>query len=103
MSHVSPSKTVEGVGGGLFLAGVAGLVAVPTLGLDPVVALVLGVITGAVAQTGDLIESKMKRQTGVKDTGTIIPGHGGLLDRIDSLLFTATLGYYAAVILGYAS
>lgn len=103
MRHVSPSKTVEGVVGGLVLAGAAGLLGIRFVGLSAPVALVFGLVTGVVAQAGDLIESMFKRKTGVKDSGSIIPGHGGLLDRIDSLLFTGAVGYYAAVLLGYAS
>jgi phosphatidate cytidylyltransferase len=103
MHHVSPNKTWEGVGGGLILAGLVGLVAVPTVGLQAWQAPLLGLLTGIVAQIGDLLESMIKRQTGVKDSGVLIPGHGGLLDRIDSLLFTGVLAYYTAALLGYAS
>lgn len=101
MQHVSSKKTREGVLGGLLLSTLAGLLGVWRIGLAPWQALLLGLLTGAVAQTGDLVESMMKRSSGVKDSGSIIPGHGGLLDRIDSLLFTGALGFYAAVILGY--
>jgi phosphatidate cytidylyltransferase len=103
MPHVSPKKTMEGVAGGLVLAGLAGLVLVPKIGVPPYAAVPLGFLIGAVAQIGDLIESMIKRQVGVKDSGTIIPGHGGLLDRIDSLLVTGALMYYAAAALGYAT
>lgn len=102
MQHVSPKKTVEGVAGGLLLSAVAGLATVPAIGITLWQALLLGLSLGIVAQAGDLVESMIKRQTGVKDSGGLIPGHGGLLDRIDSLLFTGVLAYYLAVLLGYA-
>lgn len=103
MPHVSPKKTIEGVVGGLVLAGLAALVLVPTVDVPAYDALALGVFMGAVAQVGDLIESMVKRQVGVKDSGMIVPGHGGLLDRIDSLLLTGVLMYYAAAALGYVT
>jgi phosphatidate cytidylyltransferase len=103
MKRVSPSKTLEGVMGGLAASSFVGLVAVPAVGLLFWQALLLGALGGAVAQIGDLVESMMKRQTGVKDSGTMIPGHGGLLDRIDSLLFVAPLVYYVALLTGHAS
>lgn len=102
MHHVSPNKTVEGVAGGLVLAALAGLLAVPTVGIAVWQAPLLGLALGIAAQAGDLLESMIKRQTGVKDSGTLIPGHGGLLDRIDSLLVTGAVAYYAAALLGYA-
>lgn len=103
MQHVSPKKTREGVLGGLAAASIAGLLAVPSLGLFPWQAVLLGLLGGAVAQAGDLVESMMKRETGVKESGTIMPGHGGLLDRIDSLLFVGPLVYYAARATGHAA
>ena len=57
----------------------------------------IGAVVGVVAQWGDLLASKLKRITGVKDTGSIIPGHGGMLDRLDSLLFTLPAVYYLIV------
>ena len=103
MHHISPKKTVEGVLGGLFLSGLAGLIFVPTTGLVPWQGILLGVALAVAAQAGDLVESMVKRQTGVKDSGALVPGHGGILDRIDSLLFTAPLAAYAALLLGYGS
>lgn len=103
MQHVSPSKTWEGVIGGLVFSTVAGLLGAFTLGLAVWQAMGLGLAIGIVAQLGDLLESMMKRQTGVKDSGGIVPGHGGLLDRIDSLLLTGALTYYAAALFGHAS
>jgi phosphatidate cytidylyltransferase len=103
MAHVSPKKTLEGVCGGLVCSAAAGLIAVPAVNLLWWQALALGVAGGIAAQTGDLFESMLKRQTGVKDSGTLIPGHGGLLDRIDGLLFVAPLVYYVALLTGHAA
>lgn len=103
MRHLSPSKTREGVIGGLASCMAVSLAGIPSLGLALWQVLPLGLVLGVGAQTGDLLESMLKRQTGVKDSGSIVPGHGGLLDRIDSVLFTGTLGYYAALLFGYAS
>jgi phosphatidate cytidylyltransferase len=103
MTHISPNKTWEGVFGGLALSSLAGFLAVPAVGLRPWEAPALGFVLGAVAQLGDLVESMIKRQVGVKDSGALFPGHGGLLDRIDSLLFSGATAYYAAVLLGYAA
>jgi phosphatidate cytidylyltransferase len=97
MQHISSKKTAEGVMGGLVLAGIAAFVLVPTVGVAAPVSLALGLVVGAVAQMGDLVESMFKRRAGVKDSGAIFPGHGGMLDRIDALLFAApVIWYYAA-------
>lgn len=95
-AEVSPKKSVEGSIGGLVAtilgAHVARLWFAPFL--DAVHATVLGVAVGVFAQVGDLAESLLKRVSGTKDTSGLIPGHGGVLDRFDSLYFTAPLVYY---------
>lgn len=90
---ISPSKTWAGLGGGMTAAGVVGGIShifspYPTTLLG---AIMLGVVLAAVAQGGDLFESWLKRRAGVKDSSTLIPGHGGLLDRVDGLMFTIPL------------
>lgn len=92
---LSPKKTLEGAIGGLlgsFLIGCFFALIYPFLPLPKI--LLLGLLVGAAAEVGDLLESAFKRQAGVKDSSTLIPGHGGILDRIDSALFTAPLVYY---------
>ncbi len=92
---VSPKKTVEGALGGLGGAAVGALLAhffyLKTLPLGH--GLALAIIAGAVGQAGDLGESLLKRSFGVKDSGGIVPGHGGILDRADALLFTSAILY----------
>lgn len=93
---LSPKKTWEGAVGGLVGSMIGGVVCQVLLGLPvslPVAAL-LGLIGGVVGPLGDLAESLVKRQVNMKDIGHIIPGHGGLLDRADSLLFTTPVLYY---------
>jgi phosphatidate cytidylyltransferase len=98
MPSVSPGKTVEGttmaVVANLLGTAVSKLVFFPTLSWSEVVG--LGLAVGCLAQVGDLCESMLKRAFGAKDSGWIIPGHGGVLDRIDSLVFPAPLVYYYA-------
>ena len=86
---ISPKKTLEGVLGGLVAAtlGVALMLAISSH--DWREALILGPLLGAVAQAGDLAESLLKRAAGAKDSGALLPGHGGILDRVDSILFAA--------------
>lgn len=96
LASVSPGKSVEGALGGL-AGGVLGALAVRHLGLPelPLVhAMGLGVAVSAMGIVGDLDESLLKRWAGVKDSGTLFPGHGGMLDRLDSLLFGAPVLYY---------
>jgi phosphatidate cytidylyltransferase len=98
---VSPKKTLEGALGGLLFAFGAGALArlwyMPQLGWGDALAVTLP--GAALAMAGDLVESLIKRSEGIKDSGRLIPGHGGLLDRIDALLFSAPWVYlYAAYI-----
>jgi phosphatidate cytidylyltransferase len=94
--RVSPNKTVEGAAGGVVAAIIAGLILrvllAPRLTLTVVASLALGV--AILAQAGDLANSALKRVAGVKDSGWIFPGHGGLLDRSCSLVFPTVLTYY---------
>jgi phosphatidate cytidylyltransferase len=94
--RLSPGKTVEGALGGI-LGGVLGALLIRTLGLPHVPlghAALLGVLVSVLGIAGDLDESLLKRWAGVKDSGSLFPGHGGMLDRLDSLLFGAPVLYY---------
>jgi len=97
MAHISPSKTQEGVVGGLLAAAVIGAIFVAALGRPWPAGLVMGLVVGAAAQAGDLAESMLKRAAGAKESGTLIPGHGGILDRVDSFLFAAPVAYFYVV------
>ena len=94
--RMSPGKTIEGAIAGLvgsvLMAGIAKFGFMPWLDLKD--CLIVGLLLGSIGQAGDLFESRLKRHAGVKDSGTILPGHGGLLDRVDSLIFTAPVFYY---------
>ena len=101
---ISPKKTVEGFLGGLFFACVASyFIAKFTHTLTFNNWLILAIIISVFGTLGDLIESKFKRQAKVKDSGVIMPGHGGLLDRLDSIIFAAPFIYLFLRILKYVS
>lgn len=95
---ISPGKTWEGATGGLVLSSVFALVASLTFfpELPYKISIPLAVVMSVVGVCGDLAESAMKRGAGAKDAANILPGHGGLLDRLDSLLFNAPILYYFA-------
>lgn len=112
IQKISPNKTWSGFGGALFFPALVSVIWVSVLGLhsefngNPFfillpLAAVLGVVTGCVGQAGDLLVSFVKRQAGVKDTGALIPGHGGLLDRIDSMLLGAPVFFILITLLSY--
>jgi phosphatidate cytidylyltransferase len=96
--RISPSKTWEGFAGAIFISTSASLVFVHFLGghmagMNPRHAVILGIILSSTAVIGDLIESQFKRECGAKDSGKILPGIGGVLDLLDSLLFNAPIMY----------
>jgi phosphatidate cytidylyltransferase len=94
--RISPGKTWAGLFGAMIGAALTGAVIGMALGSRPLLAGLLGAALAVVAQAGDLFESALKRRRGVKDSSHLIPGHGGVLDRVDGLLFAAPV--YAAVI-----
>ncbi len=112
IQKISPNKTWSGFGGALFFPALFAVIWVLFFGLHPdfdhnkfyityPVAAILGVVTGSVGQAGDLLVSFVKRQANVKDTGKLIPGHGGLLDRIDSMLLGAPIFFILITLLSY--
>ncbi len=97
---ISPKKTISGSVGGIAAAIIIAALCAPLVNLGVGSSVIAGVIVGVVAQMGDLIESSLKRTLGVKDSGSTIPGHGGVLDRFDGYLITLPV-CYGAVISGY--
>ena len=102
LEHISPSKTVEGLIGGLVAATLVAALILWLLGQLVMGALVLGPLVAAAAQAGDLVESMLKRAAGAKDSGRLIPGHGGVLDRIDSIVFAGPAAYFAVLALTHS-
>jgi phosphatidate cytidylyltransferase len=102
LAAASPNKTVEGLLGGMTGAIVASLVVLNFIGVHPWdggSALALGLVVAVAAPLGDLCESLVKRDLGIKDMGSILPGHGGVLDRIDAMLFVIPATYYLVKLL----
>ena len=103
-SRISPKKTIEGFAGGFIACLLAGFfIHYFTQTLSYVHWLVIAVITSFFGTVGDLIQSKFKRQAGVKDSGKIMPGHGGVFDRLDSVLYAAPFVYLYLQIVYYVS
>lgn len=90
---ISPGKSWEGGISGVLAATLTAALGAAALGLPMWAAVVFGVVTSITSQVGDLFESAMKRRAGVKDSGTLLPGHGGILDRFDGLLVAAPVAY----------
>ncbi len=101
MTHISPAKSIEGLVGGLVTTTVVTCLMLAALGQAWPGGLLLGPLLGLAAQAGDLAESMIKRAAGAKDSGTLIPGHGGILDRIDSFLFAGpVVALYVLALVG---
>lgn len=100
LTPLSPRKTVEGAVGGLVVATIAAVAFALYLHWGWVQGVIVGVLTSFAAQAGDVVESALKRDAAVKDAGSVIAGHGGVLDRFDSYLFGGISYYFALVLIG---
>jgi phosphatidate cytidylyltransferase len=96
--RLSPNKTMEGYIGGIFTGTFFTVIIAYFLDMPLLVALVLGLLVSVVSPAGDLGISLLKRSVGVKDSGGLLPGHGGALDRIDSLIWSVALAYFLVVL-----
>jgi len=92
--YISPHKTVEGAISGFIVSVIAATVFGKMINMNITHSVILGIIIGIVGQISDLVESLIKRDAGVKDSSTAVPGHGGVLDRMDSFILTAPIMYY---------
>ena len=101
LSPISPSKTIEGVFGGLLFSILIGASAGYLLKWEfgIFIGIFIGILVALFSLVGDLTESMMKRNAGLKDSGNFLPGHGGILDRIDSYLFTPAIVFYIVILL----
>ena len=103
--NISPMKTIEGAIGGILGAVIASLaikyifteLEVFSIDISVLISVIGGILIGCIGIVGDLGESKLKRMAGVKDSGTIFPGHGGVLDRLDSVLLNLPVTYYGFI------
>jgi phosphatidate cytidylyltransferase len=100
--RISPNKTWAGLIGGALSAGLVGVVAAGLIGYDALLLAVGGMVLAVIAQGGDLLESWCKRRFGVKDSSHIIPGHGGILDRVDGLLAVLPVVFLYLWVMGKA-
>lgn len=104
LERISPKKTIEGFVGGAVFACIASIFIFKLTGLLSVTLWVtVAIVTAVFGTLGDLIQSQLKRQAGVKDSGQLMPGHGGIYDRLDSILFASPFIYLFLIILDYVS
>ena len=102
LERISPKKTIEGFVGGLVFACIASVFIYQYTDLLSVgLWLTVAVTTSVFGTLGDLIQSQLKRQAGVKDSGQLMPGHGGIYDRLDSIIFASPFIYLFLIILEY--
>jgi phosphatidate cytidylyltransferase len=104
LEKISPKKTIEGFLGGIFFSVIASyLISKFYTEGSLFIWIIIAIIVSVLGTLGDLIESKFKRIAGVKDSGSLMPGHGGILDRLDSIIFVAPFVYLFYQILYYVS
>ena len=98
--RLSPNKSIEGYIGGIIFGVLTIIIIAYYLKFSLVAAFILAILVSAVSPLGDLAISLLKRETNIKDSGSLFPGHGGALDRIDSLIWSVTMAYYLALLFG---